>query len=327
MSNPTVVPATSAVERVRGGGFAGRKSLGMKIQTQSVLLLMSIPFLLHLLLFRFGPLFGWVMAFQRFRPGFGIFDSRQEWVGFEQFRTLFADPLFWLVLRNTLAMATIKLVMGTAAAVVVAILVNETRNRPFKRTVQTISYLPHFVSWVVAANLILEVLSPRGIINEMLMGIGIIDEPILFLGKPKLFWWIIGATHVWKTAGFGAIIYLSAMTAIDPQLYEASDIDGASRLQRIWHITMPGIRATFVILLIINIGYLMEAGFEQQYLLQNGIVQNYSEVFTIYVLRWGLQRSRFSFATAAGIFRSAVSIALVLSANRIAKRMNEETLL
>jgi len=327
MSNPTVLTTSSAVDEVRGGSLAGQKRLGNKIQTQYVLLLMSIPFVLHLLLFRFGPLFGWVMAFQHFRPGMGMFDSRQEWLGLEQFKTLFADPLFWLVLRNTLAMATIKLVMGTLAAVIVAILVNETRNRPFKRTVQTISYLPHFVSWVVAANLVLEVLSPRGIINEMLMGIGIINEPILFLGQPKLFWWIIGASHVWKTAGFGAIIYLSAMTAIDPQLYEAADIDGASRLQRIWHITMPGIRATFVILLIINIGYLMEAGFEQQYLLQNGIVQNYSEVFTIYVLRWGLQRSRFSFATAAGIFRSAVSIALVLSANAIAKRMNEETLL
>jgi putative aldouronate transport system permease protein len=224
-------------------------------------------------------------------------------------------------------MASIKLVMGTFFSVLVAILVNETRNRPFKRTVQTISYLPHFVSWVVAANLVLETLSPRGIVNELLVGVGIIESPVLWMGFPKLFWWIIGASHVWKTAGFGAIIYLAAMTSIDPQLYEAADIDGASRLQRIWHITMPGVRATFVILLILNIGWLMEAGFEQQYLLMNALVRDYSEVFTIYVLRYGLQLTRFSFATAAGIFRSAVSIVLVVSANAVAKRLGEETLM
>jgi putative aldouronate transport system permease protein len=288
-------------------------------------MLMSVPFLLHLVLFRFGPLFGWLMAFQRFRPGRPLLE--QEWVGLEQFRLLFEDPLFWRVLRNTLAMAAIKLVMGTFFSVLVAVMINETRNRPFKRSVQTISYLPHFVSWVVAANIVLELLSPRGIINEIIVSLGIVEEPILFMGKPRLFWWIIGWSHVWKTAGFGAIIYLAAMTAIDPQLYEAADIDGATRLQRIWHITMPGIRATFVILLILNIGHLMEAGFQQQYLLQNGLVQDYSEVFTIYVLRWGLRNTRFSFATAAGIFRSAVSITLIIIANATAKRMGEETLM
>lgn len=286
---------------------------------------MSLPFLLHLVLFRFGPIFGWIMAFQEYRPGRPIWD--QPWVGLQQFRSIFADSTFWRVLRNTLAMATIKLVMGTFFAVLIAVLVNETRNRPFKRTVQTISYLPHFISWVVAANLILEVMSPRGVVNDLLIGLGIIDEPVLWMGQPQLFWWIIGWSHVWKTAGFGAIIYLAAMTSIDPQLYEAADIDGAGRLQRIWHITLPGVRATFVILLILNIGHLMEAGFEQQYLLQNSLVQDYSEVFTIYVLRYGLKLSRYSFATAAGIFRSAVSITLIVIANFIANRMGEETLM
>jgi putative aldouronate transport system permease protein len=324
MSSPTVLGAAADV-RSEGLLVGNKKSFAVRFKTQYVLLLMSIPFVIHLVLFRLGPLFGWVMAFQNYRPGHALFD--QEWVGFDQFRQIFEDALFWRVLRNTLAMAVIKLVMGTFFSVLVAILINETRNRAFKRTVQTISYLPHFVSWVVAAHLVLEVLSPRGVINEMLVGIGIVKTPLLFMGYPKLFWWIIGASHVWKTAGFGAIIYLAAMTAIDPQLYEAADIDGASRLQRIWHITMPGVRAVFVILLIMNIGFLMEAGFEQQYLLQNGLVQDYSEVFTIYVLRWGLQRARFSFATAAGIFRSAVSIALVLSANAAARRLNEETLM
>ena len=316
---PTVTFENEAPATLERGRF------GRKMRAQSVLILMSVPFLLHLILFRFGPLFGWIMAFQDFRPGRSLFDQR--WVGFEQFRLLFEDRLFWRVLRNTLAMATIKLVLGTFFSVLVAVLINETRNRAFKRTVQTISYLPHFVSWVVAANIVLEVLSPRGIVNEILLNIGIIEDPILFMGQPRLFWWIIGGSHVWKTAGFGAIIYLAAMTSIDPQLYEAADIDGASRMQRIWHITMPGIRATFVILLILNIGHLMEAGFEQQYLLQNGLVQDYSEVFTIYVLRYGLRNTRFSFATAAGIFRSVVSLTLIVVANTIAKRMGEETLM
>jgi len=322
MAPPSTV--TGVLSKEHAPSLGGTR-FSTRLKAQTVLLIMSVPFLLHLILFRFGPLFGWIMAFQDYRPGRALFDQR--WVGLEQFRLLFADPLFWRVLRNTLAMASIKLVMGTFFSVLVAIMINETRHRLFKRTVQTISYLPHFVSWVVAANIVLEVLSPRGIINELIVSMGLVESPILFMGQPRLFWWIIGWSHVWKTAGFGAIIYLAAMTAIDPQLYEAADIDGANRLQRIWHITMPGIRATFVILLILNIGHLMEAGFEQQYLLQNGLVQDYSEVFTIYVLRYGLRNTRFSFATAAGIFRSAVSITLVVIANTIAKRMNEETLM
>lgn len=323
MSSPSTL--TAGIRGRELPGASNTKRFGTLLKSQYMLILMSVPFLVHLVLFRFGPMFGWLMAFQNFRPGKSLFD--QKWVGLDQFRQLFQDPLFWRVLRNTLAMASIKLVMGTFFSVLVAILVNETRNRSFKRTVQTISYLPHFISWVVAANIVLEILSPRGIINEVLVNWGIVKDPILFMGKPKLFWWVIGWSHVWKTAGFGAIIYLASMTAIDPQLYEAADIDGASRLQRIWHITLPGIRATFVILLILNIGFLMEAGFEQQYLLQNGLVQDYSEVFTIYVLRYGLKLTRFSFATAAGIFRSAVSITLIVVANSVAKRLGEETLM
>lgn len=296
-----------------------------KLSQQRLLLLMSLPFVLHIVLFRLGPVFGWVMAFQDYRPGRGLFS--QEWVGLEQFRYLFEDSGFWRVMRNTLAMALIKLAMGTFFAILVAVMINETRHRTFKRSVQTISYLPHFVSWVVAANIVLEVMSPRGPINNLLVGLGVLDDPVLWMGQPHLFWWIIGWSHVWKTAGFGAIIYLAAMTAIDPQLYESADMDGASRMQRIWHITLPGIRATVVILLIINIGQLMEAGFEQQYLLQNGLVMDYSEVFRIYVLRWGLKLQRFSFAAAAGIFRSVVSVVLVMSANLLAKRMGEETLM
>ena len=320
---PTIRGTREEASLAHGGVF--RRRWGVIVQNQGMLMLMSIPFLVHLLLFRYGPIFGWVMAFQSYRPGRSFLD--QQWVGLEQFRMLFQDATFYRVLRNTLAMASIKLVMGTFFAILVAVLINETKNRPFKRTVQTISYLPHFISWVVAANLVLEVLAPAGILNSILVGAGLLDEPVLWMGRPQLFWWIIGWSHVWKTAGFGAIIYLAAMTSIDPQLYEAADIDGAGRLQRIWHITLPGIKPVFVILLILNIGQLMEAGFEQQYLLQNGLVMDYSEVFTIYVLRYGLQLQRYSFAAAAGIFRSFVSIVLIVSANMVARRLGQETLI
>jgi putative aldouronate transport system permease protein len=296
-----------------------------KLINQRLLIFMSIPFVIHIIIFRYIPIAGWVMAFQNYKPSKPMFD--QEWVGFDQFRQLFSDPSFFYTLRNTLAMASIKLIMGTFFSVLVAILINETKRGPFKKTVQTISYLPHFISWVVAANLVLEFLAPNGLFNNILTNIGIIKKPILWMGKPELFWWIIGWSHVWKTCGFGAIIYLAAMVGIDPQLYEAADIDGAGRLRRIWHITLPGIKPVFIILLIMNIGHLMEAGFEHQFLLKNGLVQDYAEVFTIYILRYGLQMYRYSYAAAAGIFKSVVSVILIFTANKISSKMGEETLM
>ncbi len=300
--------------------------LTKKFSRQRTLLLMSLPFVIHLIIFRYIPITGWVMAFQDYKPARPLLSQR--WVGLEQFRILFSDPAFYRILRNTLAMAAIKLILGTAFSVLVAVLINETKSKWGRKSVQTISYLPHFVAWVVAANIVLNVLSPdSGPLNNLLMGLGLIKEPVLWLGEPGYFWHIIGWSHVWKECGFGAIIYLSAMTAIDPQIYEAADIDGARRLQRIRYITLPGIKATFIILLIMNIGHLLDAGFEQQYLLQNGLVQDYSEVFTIYILKYGMKMMRYSYAAAAGIFKSVVSIILIFSANRLAARMGEETLI
>jgi putative aldouronate transport system permease protein len=214
------------------------------------------------------------------------------------------------------------------SSIVLALLINEVRLVFFKKSAQTISYLPHFISWVVAANLVRDALSTDGgIVNELLMSLRIIKEPIMFLGIPKLFWWIIGASHVWKEVGWGAIIYLAAIASVDPNLYEAATIDGAGRLRRIWHITLPSIKPIIVILLIMNMGYLLSSGFEQQYLLQNGRVIDYARVFTIYELDYGIKMMRYSFATAVGIFRSVVSLVLVFGANYLAKRMGQERLL
>lgn|SRR5690554_1851902 len=301
------------------------ESFWRKVKRQRALIMMSVPFLAHIIIFKYVPIWGWIMAFQNYWPGKGLF--QQVWVGLDNFRFLFRDPVFYQVLRNTLAMSVIKLVFGTVSSIMLALILNEVRLKFFKKTAQTISYLPHFISWVVAANLVRDALSTDGgIINDLLLKVHIIKEPIMFLGIPKLFWWIIGASHVWKEVGWGAIIYLAAITAIDPSLYEASLIDGAGRLKRIWYITLPSIKPIIIVLLIMNMGYLLSTGFEQQYLLQNGRVIDYARVFTIYELDYGIKMMRYSFATAVGIFRSVVSIVLVFSANYLAKMMGQERL-
>jgi putative aldouronate transport system permease protein len=299
-----------------------------KLWKQKMLLFMSVPFVIHLFIFRYVPLAGWLYGFTNANnaANMAIPIFQQKLVGFDNFIAIFTDNIFLLTLRNTLAMSVIKLVLGTVFAILIAIMVHETRKGPFKRVVQTISYLPYFISWVVASNLVLEFLSPSGILNSVLVSLGLMKSPELFMGKPELFWWIIGWSHVWKNAGFGAIIYLAAMTGIDPQLYEAADMDGAGRLRRIWHITLPGIQPVIMIVLIMNIGNLLQAGFEQQWLLKNGLVQDVSWVFPIFVFEYGIKLSRYSFSVAAGIFESVVSLILLFTANRIAGLMKKETL-
>lgn len=296
-----------------------------KLWKQKAWVFMSLPFVIYIIMFRYVPVGGWIMALQNYWPGKGIF--KQTWVGFENFRMLFEDPVFYQVLRNTVVISAIKLFFGMFFSILLALMLNEVRNIKFKRVTQTISYLPYFISWVVAANLILNILSiDGGIINEVLLALHIVDEPIMFMGIPKLFWWVAGASHVWKEVGWGAIVYLAAMTSINPNLYEAATIDGASRIQRIRYITLPGIKSVVVLLLIMNIGQLLNAGFEQIYLMNNGRVIEYARIFELFELDFGLKMFRYSFAAAAGIFKSIVSIVLVFSANLLAKFLGQERL-
>ncbi len=285
---------------------------------------MSVPFLLWLILFKYVPLWGWVTAFQKYRPAKKFAD--QEWVGWTNFQAIFQEDAFYQVLRNTLVQSGIKLVLGFVTAIALAILLNELRNLLFKRVVQTISYLPHFVSWVVAASIISTALAPEGIVNVLLIKFGLLDGPILWLGKGEYFWGILGASEVWKDVGWNTIIYLAAITTIDPSQYEAAEIDGASRFQRILHITLPGLKPVIVILLILNIGNILESGFEPQYLLGNGMTVEYSDNLDIFVLKWGLNMGNYSLATAAGIFKTVVSFILLISANSIAKKLGESRL-
>ena len=302
----------------------GLKRFFRLLWKQRALVLMSVPFVIWLFVFKYVPLWGWIIAFQDFKPGKGLWE--QKWVGFQQFEFLFSDPKFLRVLRNTIVMSLINLVLGFTTAITLALLLNELRQMVFKRVVQTISYLPHFISWVVAAGIIQTVLATDGIVNELLLRLGLIEDRLLFLGIGEWFWGIYGASIVWKDVGWNAIIYLAAIAMIDPSLYEAAEMDGAGRFRKMWHVTLPGIRPVIVVLLILNIGYLLESGFEPQYLLGNGMNMNYSENIDIFVLKYGINLFNFSLAVAAGMFKTVVSVILLVAANNIAKRLNETRL-
>ncbi|MDR3174175.1 MAG: ABC transporter permease subunit [Treponema sp.] len=292
---------------------------------QRYLLLLSAPFMIWLIIFKYVPLTGWAMAFQDYKPQFGFF--RQEFVGFRHFKALFAARQFYQALQNTLGMSFLGLVFGFSASIVFAILLNELRVLHFKRLTQTISYLPHFVSWVIVASIVTNILSPSGPINELLVRWGILEEPYNFMIRQNLFWWIVVFADMWKETGWNAIIYLAAITGIDAVIYEAAEIDGVNRLQKIWHITLPGIKSTITILLIMSIGNIINIGFEKQMLLGNSVVSAKSLVLDKYALDYGIGLFRYSFGTAIGIFKSVVSIILLICANTVAKRVGEDRLI
>ncbi|MGG6313618.1 ABC transporter permease [Paenibacillus macerans] len=295
------------------------------IKSQRQLIFMSVPLLAYIILFAYVPVWGWTMAFQNYKPARSF--GQQDWVGFKQFKFLFTDDSFLRVLRNTLGMSIINLVLGFVTAIVLALLLNEIKKIFWKRTVQTISYLPHFLSWIIVTGIVATTLASDGIVNDILMRLHLISEPILWLSEGKYFWGVVGASHVWKEVGWNTIIYLAAMAAIDPALYEAADIDGASRYRKMFHVTLPGIKPTIVILLIMSIGHILEAGFEVQYLLGNGLVVDWAETIDIFVLKYGIAQGNYSLATAGGIFKTVVSVTMLLFANWMAKRLGEERLL
>lgn len=292
-----------------------------QIKEQKFLILMSLPFVIWLIVFRYLPILGWTMAFQDYKPQNSFFE--QEWVGFAHFIELFQDQMFHQALRNTLGMGFLGLIFGFLASITFALLINELRFNKFKRFTQTVSYLPHFVSWVIVANLVTTMLATDGAVNQLLVFLGILDDPVHFMAQPRMFWGIVTAAEVWKSTGWGAIIYLAAMAGIDPGLYEAAQVDGANRLQKIIHVTLPGIRPTIIVLLIMSIGNVINIGFERQMLLGNNIVANQALVIERYALDYGIGLFRFSYGTAVGIFRSAISIILIFIANGFAKKIGE----
>ena len=303
-----------------------RHSFFSTLGKQWQLALMSVPIFLYVLLFNYAPMWGWINAFKDYGNHKLVARGITPYIGFDNFKWLFSRQDFLLSIRNTLAMSLINLVFGTVSAIVLAVLLNEVRQKMFKRTVQTVTYLPHFLSMVIVVAMAQNIFASNGPINDLLMGLGIVKQPVFWLGEGKHFWWLVGIINVWKEVGWGTIIYISAMTSIDPSLYEAASIDGAGRFQRILHVTLPGIKSTFVILLIMNIGHLMEAGFEIQYLLGNGLTANYSRTIDVFVLEYGTQQMDFGVATAAGIFKSVDAVILLDGANFISRKLGEDTL-
>jgi putative aldouronate transport system permease protein len=235
--------------------------------------------------------------------------------------------MFYDVMRNTLGMSFLQLFIGFPLPIIFAIMLNEVKNVRYKKFIQTSTYLPHFVSWVIVAGIFSTLLSGDGVVNELLLAVGFIKEPISFLAMPKWFWGICTSAEVWKELGWNSIIFLAAITGIDPTLYEAAKVDGASRWQCIRHITLPGITNTILVILVLDIGWMISIGFEKQYLLGNSLVQDYAKVLDLYILDYGIKLGRYSFGTAIGIFKSVVSIILLYGANQLAKRWKGQTVI
>ncbi|MGK3953831.1 ABC transporter permease [Microbacterium sp. I2] len=278
--------------------------------------LLILP-LVFLLIFRYVPMAGNVIAFRRFRPGGSMFGD--EWVGLRYVELFINDPTFWRAFTNTLVLGGLALVIVFPLPIILALMFNELRSYRFKRLVQSISYLPHFMSIVIVAGMVLQLTALRGSINQGIESFG--GEAIPFMQLPQWFPTIYVSSEIWQTVGWGTILYLAALTTIDPQLYEAARIDGASRWRQIWHVTLPGIRPTMVVLLILNIGTFMAVGFEKILLLYNPLLYPTADVISTYLYRVGIISSNFSYATAIGLFEAVIGLTLILSANAISRRV------
>jgi putative aldouronate transport system permease protein len=295
-----------------------------RIRRDKYLYLLLLPVIAWYALFKYVPLGGEIIAFKNYRFSEGIWGS--EWVGLTHFHKLFASREFYVVLKNTLVLNVYSLVFGFPVPIVLALLLNEVRSQWYKRTIQNLLYLPHFISWVVLGGIVIAVLSPsRGAVNFLLVKLfGI--EPIYFMGDT--FWWpiVYVLSGIWREAGWGTILYLAAMASLDPQQYEAAKIDGAGKLRQMWHVTLPGIRSTIAILLILRVGQMMDVGFEHVFILQNDMVAEVAEVISTYVYRMGLLNSLYSYTTALGLFQSLIAFILVVSVNKLVKLFGERGL-
>ena len=284
------------------------------------LLIMFAPIVLFFLIFKYAPMAGLVIAFKQYTFVEGIWGS--EWVGWRNFDMLFSNPLTLSIIRNTLVLSGLSIFVGFPFPIILAIMMNEARKMWFRRTVQTFVFLPHFLSWIVVGGIVLTVFSQEtGIVNHMLQALT--GKSFAFLYHDNAWIAIFVGSGIWKSAGWGAIIYLAALSTIDAHLYEAASIDGAGKWRQIRHITIPGIGTTIVLMFILTMGNVMEVGFDQVYVLQNPGVTNVAEVISTYVYRVGLQGAQFSLTTAMGLFESAIGLLFVLTANRIARKFGQ----
>ena len=282
-----------------------------------------IPGILYLFIFNYLPMYGIIISFKDFSFRKGILGS--EWIGFANYREMFASETFWNVLKNSIVLSLYRLAASFPFPILLALLLNEVRHKYFKKVVQTIIYLPHFVSWVVFAGMVQLFLSPTdGMINMLIKMLG--GEPIPFLQRSEYFRTILVISGIIKSAGWGTIVYLAAITAIDQEMYEAAVIDGANRLQKMFYLTIPCISNTIVILLILDMGSLLKNGFEQVYLLYNPLVYDVADIIETYVYRLGLEGGQYSYTTAVGLFQSVVGMIMILAANAVTRRISDNNL-
>ncbi|WP_141500621.1 ABC transporter permease [Paenibacillus luteus] len=285
------------------------------------LYVMLLPGVFYFIIFKYIPMLGLAIAFQDYKPFKGIGGS--DWVGLKHFERLFTEPDFLNILTNTLLLFGMNLLFFFPVPIILALMLNEVRLSFFKRTFQTLVYLPHFMSWVIIVSISFVMLtSDGGIVNELLAYFGF--EKVNFLLSPEWFRPTYIIQVIWREAGWGTIIYLAAIASVDPGLYEAARMDGAGRLRQVWHITLPAIRSVIIILLILKIGDVLELGFEHVYLLLNSMNRDVAEIIDTYVYTAGLRQGQFSYSTAIGFFKSFIGLVLVMAANRLAKKMGEE---
>lgn len=302
-----------------------RSSKFKEFKRQFELHTMLWPGVILMIIFMYIPMYGVIIAFKDFNIASGYFAS--PWVGFKHFQDFLTDSNFFRILKNTLAINILGLVFGFPAPIIFAILINEIRFVRFKKITQSVSYLPHFVSWVIFGGLIIRLLSVEsGAVNDFLVATGILENPVPFMARPQYFWGIAIITSIMKGIGWGSIIYLAAISGVDEQLYEAAFIDGAGRFRRIWHVTLPSITGTIVIFLIFNVSGILSWGFDQIWILQNNLNLQTSEIIDTYVYKIGLVNLRFSYATAVGLMRSVIAVILLLIANTMSKRITEKGL-
>ena len=268
--------------------------------------------------FCYLPIYGISTAFVQYVPGKPIVGS--PWVGLQYFKEFFTNPEFGMIMRNTLAISGLNILFGFPAPIILALLINEMRTGRFKKVVQTVSYIPHFVSWVVMASLIFALLGSEGLMNKLLLSLHLAERPILFLGEGKYFWGILVVANIWKGIGWSSIIYLSAIAGIDQELYQAGAVDGLGRAGMAWHIILPGMRTTILLLFILGIGGILNAGFEQQLLLGTPQTRGYYEVIETYAYRYGIQMGRYAFGTAVEFMMSIIGLGLVFSLNGIFRK-------
>ncbi|TVY11295.1 sugar ABC transporter permease [Paenibacillus cremeus] len=317
MSQVTALPDASLTMPAK----KSRSRLWISVKQYKTIYLLALPGILYFILFKFVPMWGLLLAFKQYNPYAGF--SGSEWVGFKYFHELFTDRNFYIMLRNTFAINLFSLAFMFPVPILLALMLNEIRHEVFKRVNQSIVYVPHFLSWVVVVSMTHFILSSEvGIINKVLMQLGF--ERIAFLSNPNYFWGLITAQSMWKEAGWGTIIFLAAIAGVDPQRYEAAVVDGAGRWRQIWHITLPAIRPTIIILLILRLGHMADVGFEQLLLMMNPLVNSVAEVFDTYAYSIGILKGQVSVGITVGMFKGVVGLVLVLMSNYVVKKMGQE---